>query len=55
MCRGPRLLVCQDLSGGPPPRPVTGLSQLRAFAAVAEHLHFRDAAAAIGMSQPPLS
>ncbi|MGH8967843.1 MAG: helix-turn-helix domain-containing protein, partial [Actinomycetes bacterium] len=28
------------------------LSQLRAFAAVAEHLHFRDAAAAIGMSQP---
>ncbi|MEU0441416.1 LysR substrate-binding domain-containing protein [Streptomyces sp. NPDC006186] len=31
------------------------LSQLRAFAAVAEHLHFRDAAAAIGMSQPALS
>ncbi|MEO3976002.1 LysR substrate-binding domain-containing protein [Streptomyces sp. CAU 1734] len=29
--------------------------QLRAFAAVAEHLHFRDAAAAIGMSQPALS
>lgn len=28
------------------------LAQLRAFAAVAEHLHFRDAAAAIGMSQP---
>jgi LysR family hydrogen peroxide-inducible transcriptional activator len=28
---------------------------LRAFAAVAEHLHFRDAAAAIGMSQPALS
>ncbi|MGW3243068.1 hydrogen peroxide-inducible genes activator [Streptomyces sp. NPDC001070] len=31
------------------------LSQLRAFAAVAEHLHFRDAAAAIGTSQPALS
>ncbi|MFD5769000.1 hydrogen peroxide-inducible genes activator [Streptomyces sp. NPDC127049] len=31
------------------------LSQLRAFVAVAEHLHFRDAAAAIGMSQPALS
>ncbi|MEU5366723.1 LysR substrate-binding domain-containing protein [Streptomyces sp. NPDC005925] len=31
------------------------LAQLRAFAAVAEHLHFRDAAAAIGTSQPALS
>ncbi|MFC0600148.1 LysR substrate-binding domain-containing protein [Streptomyces palmae] len=31
------------------------LSQLRAFVAVAEHLHFRDAASAIGMSQPALS
>ncbi len=31
------------------------LAQLRAFAAVAEYLHFRDAAAAIGMSQPALS
>ncbi|MFI1562597.1 LysR substrate-binding domain-containing protein [Streptomyces sp. NPDC020490] len=31
------------------------LAQLRAFAAVAEHLHFRDAAAVIGMSQPALS
>ncbi|MGC5346278.1 LysR substrate-binding domain-containing protein [Streptomyces sp. DT24] len=31
------------------------LSQLRAFAAVAEYLHFRDAASAIGMSQPALS
>ncbi|MYY85100.1 LysR family transcriptional regulator [Streptomyces sp. SID335] len=28
---------------------------MRAFAAVAEHLHFRDAASAIGMSQPALS
>ncbi|AJE82702.1 hydrogen peroxide sensing regulator [Streptomyces albus] len=31
------------------------LAQLRAFAAVADHLHFRDAATAIGMSQPALS
>ncbi|MEV1051756.1 LysR substrate-binding domain-containing protein [Streptomyces sp. NPDC049887] len=31
------------------------LAQLRAFAAVSEHLHFRDAAAAIGTSQPALS
>ncbi|ANW18366.1 LysR substrate-binding domain-containing protein [Streptomyces clavuligerus] len=31
------------------------IAQLRAFTAVAEHLHFRDAAAAIGMSQPALS
>ncbi|UQT56588.1 LysR substrate-binding domain-containing protein [Streptomyces durmitorensis] len=31
------------------------LAQLRAFSAVAEHLHFRDAAGAIGMSQPALS
>lgn len=31
------------------------LAQLRAFAAVAEHLHFRDAASAMGMSQPALS
>ncbi|MFI5616530.1 LysR substrate-binding domain-containing protein [Streptomyces sp. NPDC051567] len=30
-------------------------AQLRAFTAVAGHLHFRDAAAAIGMSQPALS
>lgn len=35
-------------------RPPT-LAQLRAFAAVAEYRHFRDAAAAIGMSQPALS
>lgn len=31
------------------------LAQLRAFAAVAERLHFREAASAIGMSQPALS
>ncbi|MBC2868260.1 hydrogen peroxide-inducible genes activator [Streptomyces mexicanus] len=36
-------------------KALPSLSQLRAFAAVAEHLHFRDAAAAIGMSQPALS
>ncbi|MEU6481981.1 LysR substrate-binding domain-containing protein [Streptomyces sp. NPDC047017] len=36
-------------------RSLPSLSQLRAFAAVAEHLHFRDAAAAIGTSQPALS
>ncbi|MEZ0091159.1 LysR substrate-binding domain-containing protein [Streptacidiphilus sp. EB129] len=35
-------------------RPPT-LAQLRAFVAVVEHRHFRDAAAAIGMSQPALS
>ena len=42
---------------GPPRGTVKSptLSQLRAFSAVAEHLHFRDAAAAIGMSQPALS
>ncbi|WNI34060.1 hydrogen peroxide-inducible genes activator [Streptomyces sp. ITFR-6] len=39
--------------GNQPKQP--SLSQLRAFIAVAEHLHFRDAAAAIGMSQPALS
>ncbi|MFD8163354.1 hydrogen peroxide-inducible genes activator [Streptomyces malaysiensis] len=38
---------------GKPRQP--SISQLRAFAAVAEQLHFRDAAAAIGMSQPALS
>ncbi|MFF2775793.1 hydrogen peroxide-inducible genes activator [Streptomyces sp. NPDC058052] len=40
---------------GPQRAKQPSLSQLRAFAAVAEHLHFRDAAAAIGMSQPALS
>ncbi|MCZ9337184.1 LysR family transcriptional regulator, partial [Streptomyces sp. TRM76130] len=39
--------------GSKPRQP--SLAQLRAFAAVAEHLHFRDAAASIGMSQPALS
>ncbi|MBT2409325.1 LysR family transcriptional regulator [Streptomyces sp. ISL-12] len=40
-------------AGNKPRQP--SLAQLRAFTAVAEHLHFRDAAAAIGMSQPALS
>ncbi|MFG2087654.1 MULTISPECIES: LysR substrate-binding domain-containing protein [unclassified Spirillospora] len=31
------------------------VAQLRAFSALAEHLHFRDAAAALRMSQPALS
>ncbi|MER6677121.1 hydrogen peroxide-inducible genes activator [Streptomyces sp. NPDC000983] len=39
----------------PARRRLPSLAQLRAFAAVAEHLHFRDAAASIGMSQPALS
>ncbi|MFB7569935.1 LysR substrate-binding domain-containing protein [Streptomyces sp. NPDC056165] len=41
--------------GNPGKRRQPSLSQLRAFVAVAEHLHFRDAAAAIGVSQPALS
>lgn len=39
----------------PPGQRQPSLAQLRAFAAVAEHLHFRVAAAGIGMSQPALS
>ncbi|MCX5142583.1 MULTISPECIES: hydrogen peroxide-inducible genes activator [unclassified Streptomyces] len=45
--------MVQGNQGNRPKQP--SLAQLRAFAAVAEHLHFRDAAAAIGMSQPALS
>ncbi|MDX3577562.1 MULTISPECIES: LysR substrate-binding domain-containing protein [unclassified Streptomyces] len=41
--------------GAPAKRRSPSPAQLRAFVAVAEHLHFRDAAAAIGMSQPALS
>ncbi|MEU7181029.1 LysR substrate-binding domain-containing protein [Streptomyces celluloflavus] len=40
-------------SGGRARQP--SLAQLRAFVAVAEQLHFREAAAEIGMSQPALS
>lgn len=36
-------------------QPLPTLAQLRAFLAVAEHLHFREAAAALRMSQPALS
>ncbi|MEV6618857.1 hydrogen peroxide-inducible genes activator [Streptomyces sp. NPDC051051] len=43
------------MGNGGAKRRLPSLAQLRAFAAVAEHLHFRDAAAAIGMSQPALS
>ncbi|WP_129307044.1 LysR substrate-binding domain-containing protein [Streptomyces sp. L2] len=43
------------MTAGSGRRRQPSLSQLRAFAAVAEYLHFRDAAAAIGMSQPALS
>ncbi|WP_293989747.1 LysR substrate-binding domain-containing protein [Streptomyces sp.] len=42
-------------AGGGGKRRQPSLAQLRAFCAVAEHLHFRDAAAATGMSQPALS
>ncbi|MDT3399675.1 LysR substrate-binding domain-containing protein [Streptomyces sp. B1866] len=49
-------MVAAVSSGGPAGRSrQPSLSQLRAFVAVAEHLHFRDAATAIGMSQPALS
>ncbi|MFJ9415961.1 MULTISPECIES: LysR substrate-binding domain-containing protein [unclassified Streptomyces] len=46
--------MASPVSGGGRPRQPS-LAQLRAFAAVAEHLHFREAAAEIGMSQPALS
>lgn len=46
-------MVAPVTPGSRPRQP--SLAQLRAFVAVAEHLHFRDAAAAIGMSQPALS
>lgn len=39
----------------PPGARQPTLAQLRGFLAVAEHLHFREAAAEIGMSQPALS
>ncbi|MBD3011103.1 MULTISPECIES: hydrogen peroxide-inducible genes activator [unclassified Streptomyces] len=46
-------MAASPTSPGKPRQP--SISQLRAFVAVAEQLHFRDAAAAIGMSQPALS
>ncbi|MEU7040200.1 LysR substrate-binding domain-containing protein [Streptomyces varsoviensis] len=46
-------MTASTTPGSRPRQP--SLAQLRAFAAVAEHLHFRDAAADIGMSQPALS
>ncbi|TSB24255.1 hydrogen peroxide-inducible genes activator [Streptomyces sp. NBC_01525] len=45
--------MASPVSGGRARQP--SLAQLRAFVAVAEHLHFREAAAEIGMSQPALS
>ncbi|SDK38472.1 hydrogen peroxide-inducible genes activator [Streptomyces indicus] len=49
------MAVVRQRGRGPAAKRQPTLAQLRAFAAVAEHLHFRDAAAAIGMSQPALS
>ncbi|AJT64686.1 hydrogen peroxide-inducible genes activator [Streptomyces chattanoogensis] len=46
--------MAQPVSPGSRPRQPS-LAQLRAFVAVAEQLHFREAAAEIGMSQPALS
>ncbi|MGW2629615.1 hydrogen peroxide-inducible genes activator [Streptomyces chattanoogensis] len=46
--------MAQPVSPGGRPRQPS-LAQLRAFVAVAEQLHFREAAAEIGMSQPALS
>jgi LysR family hydrogen peroxide-inducible transcriptional activator len=38
-----------------PPLRTPTIAQLKAFATVAEHLHFRDSAAVLGVSQPALS
>ncbi|MGW2601853.1 hydrogen peroxide-inducible genes activator [Streptomyces klenkii] len=53
MSSAPAAAAAMSSGGGRPRQP--SLAQLRAFAAVAEHLHFRDAATALGMSQPALS
>ncbi|MFC5146138.1 LysR substrate-binding domain-containing protein [Streptomyces aureoversilis] len=50
----PAVPAVSSIAPGSRPRQPS-LAQLRAFAAVAEHLHFRDAATALGMSQPALS
>ncbi|WP_424889928.1 hydrogen peroxide-inducible genes activator [Streptomyces sp. XH2] len=53
MSSAPAVAAAMGPGSGRPRQP--SIAQLRAFAAVAEHLHFRDAATALGMSQPALS